>query len=76
MAAPKETPEQALARRARENPYGYFTHEEARTLFRIGEKAFRALVALGAPIVAGGVLPDHLKQWLWENRERIGKLTT
>jgi hypothetical protein len=64
-----------LVKLYRENPFHYFTHEEARAVFGIGEKAMRALVAMGAPLVAGKVNLDHFKQWLWDNRERIGKLT-
>lgn len=76
MALSAAASDAALAKLARDNPFRYFTHEEARALFGFGEKSFRALIAMGAPMVAQGVLPDHLKRWLWANRERIGKLTT
>lgn len=65
----------ALVKLWRENPFHYFSREEARTVFNVGEKAMRALVAMGAPLVAEKINLDHFKAWLWENRERIGKLT-
>lgn len=65
----------ALIKLWRENPFHYFSQTEARMIFGIGEDAMKALVALGAPIVAKKVLPDHLKAWLYENRENIGKLS-
>lgn len=74
--ATAESTRSRIARTVRANAYLYLTHEDARALFGFGEKSFRALIALGAPTVADKVLPDHLRQWLWENRDKIGKLTT
>ena len=44
-------------------------------MFGIGEDSMKALVALGPPIVAKKINPDHFKAWLWENRDNIQKLT-
>lgn len=65
----------ALIEQWRANPLRYFTQTEVRMMFNIGETSMRALVKLGAPIVATKLNPDHFKAWLWENRENIGKLT-
>ena len=66
----------ALVKLWRENPLHYFTREQTRKLFNFGEKAMRALAAMpGCPLVTEKINPDHLKAWLWENRENIGKLT-
>lgn len=57
------------------NPFGYLPQGEIAELFNLGIDAVAALVALGAPTVAKKINPDHFKRWLWENREKIGKLT-
>ncbi len=59
----------------RSNPFQYFTQTEVRLMFGFGEDAMTALASLGAPIVAKKINPDHFKAWLWENRERIGKVS-
>lgn len=65
----------ALAKRVRENPFEYLTHQETRLLFRWGEDSMRAIVRLNPPLVANKLNPLDLKRWLWENQEKIGKLT-
>lgn len=65
----------ALLKKWRVNPFHHFTREDIRAIFNVGEKSMRALVAMGAPLVADKINPDHFKAWLWENRESIGKLT-
>lgn len=70
----------ALVKLWRENPFHLFTHAEIRAIFNLGKESLAKLIALGdrdhfpAPMVAQKINPDHFKQWLWENRERIGKL--
>ncbi len=65
----------ALLQLWRDNPFHYFTQSEARAMFGFGEDAMKALAVLGAPVVAKKINPDHFKAWLWENRERIEKLS-
>jgi hypothetical protein len=76
VAAVKRPARQAaLAKLVRENPYCHLTRDEISDLFEIGRDSLVSLIERGAPVVAKGINPDHLKTWLWENRERIGKLT-
>jgi hypothetical protein len=65
----------ALVKMARENPYRYFTREEIRKMFNLGADFVASLVKIGAPLAAQKVNPDHLKTWLWENRENVSKLS-
>lgn len=74
MAAKKD-PAVALVAAWRENPFLYFSQSDVRLMFGIGEDAMKALIGLGAPVVAKKVNPDHFKAWLWEHRESIGKVS-
>jgi hypothetical protein len=65
----------ALVKLWRENPFHLFTQTEVRQMFNLGEDAMKALAGLGAPIVAKKMNPGHFQQWLWENRDRISKLS-
>jgi hypothetical protein len=65
----------ALLKVWRENPFRFFTRGEVRKMFNFGEDFMAALVRIGAPIAAEKVNPDHLKVWLYENRENVAKLS-
>ncbi len=65
----------SIADEARENPYRFFPVADVAELFGFGRHAMTAIINAGAPVVARKINPDHLKAWLRDNAEKVGKIT-
>lgn len=56
------------------NPYKYHSFAKIAERFGFGVNTITAFVAMGAPVVARKINPDHLKEWLRVNGEKVGKI--
>jgi len=66
--------EESPLTQAKDNPFRFFSLEDAAEIFGFGRNTMTALADAGAPIIARKCNPQLLLRWLEENAEKVGKI--